>query len=132
MGLLAADALAPFLPTILLSQVWRNLKRSHFDISAGLALHPWHWWLISRIMVYAALTMLLALWTTQNPKPKQWLKAFGLAATFALALELMKPMIVSRTLNVANIATALIGIIIAVTIDCYLRNRKKPFNRLCR
>lgn len=39
MSLLAADAWAPFLPTIRLSQVWRNLKRSHFDIFAGLALH---------------------------------------------------------------------------------------------
>ena len=33
MSLLSADALAPFLPSILLSQVWRNLKKSHFNMS---------------------------------------------------------------------------------------------------
>ena len=39
-------------------------------------------------------------------------------------------MIVSRSLNIANIVTALIGTFLATMIGRYYKNRKKPFNLL--
>jgi VanZ family protein len=123
MGLLAADALAPYIPTILLKQVWHSLKRSHFDIVGGLALHPWHWWVVTRVMVYAVLTMLLDAWGGRKPGLKRWNRAAAMAACFALSLELAKPMIVSRTINVANVATSWSGCLVAVLIGAFFAGR---------
>ena len=123
MGLLAADALAPYIPTILLKQVWRSLKISHFDIGGGLALHPWHWWVVTRGLVYAVLTMLLATWGGLKPGLKQWIRAATVAAGFALSLELVKPMIVSRTINVANVLTSWSGCLVAVLIGAFFAGR---------
>ena len=123
MGLLAADALAPYIPTILLKQVWHSLKISHFDIGGGLALHPWHWWVVTRGLVYAVLTMLLAAWGRQKPGLKRWIQAATVAAGFALSLELVKPMIVSRTINVANVLTSWSGCLVAVLIGAFFAGR---------
>ncbi len=111
--LLAADALSPFLPTILLSQVWRNLKRSCFNPFTGLAQHPWHWWLVTRIMVYGVLTVMLRHWRKTK---YSWSRSATLAVLFTLFLESIKPMIVSRHFNAANVATAAIGALAALAI----------------
>jgi hypothetical protein len=130
MGLLAADALAPYIPTILLKQVWHSLKRSHFDIVDGLASHPWHWWVVTRVLVYAVLTMLLAAWGGQKPDLKRWLRAAVLAACFALSLELAKPMIVSRTINVANVLTSWSGCFVAVPVGALFASRVATHRKL--
>jgi VanZ family protein len=114
MGLLAADAMAPFMPTILLKEVWHSLKRSHFDVGAGLALHPWHWWVVTRIMVYGALTMLLAAWGRRRADLQKWVGAAFVAGCFALGLELVKPMIVSRSINAANVVIAWFGCFLGI------------------
>lgn len=122
-GLLAADALSPFLPTILLSQVWRNLKNAHFDLLAGLAQHPWHWWLVTRILVYLMLTCLLAAWGGGSNRLRSWWRAALLATALAVGLELLKPLIVSRTLNLANVATSAVGVLAAFGVGPLLLPR---------
>ncbi len=130
MGLLSADALAPYIPTILLKQVWHSLKRSHFDIVGGLALHPWHWWVVTRVLVYAVLTMLLAAWGGQKPDLKRWIRAAAVAACFALSLELAKPMIVSRTINMANVLTSWSGCFVAVSVGAFFASRVATHRKL--
>lgn len=122
-GLLAADALAPFLPTILLSQVWRNLKNSHFDLIEGLAQHPWHWWLTTRVLVFMLLTCLLAAWGRPATRARQWRKAALMATALAVGLELAKPLIVSRSLNLATVAASTAGAGLALIIGPRLRGR---------
>lgn len=109
-ALLTADALSPFLPTILLSQVSRNLKHSHFNVIEGLAQHPWHWWLITQIMVYMILTCLLATWGATEIRHRAWGRAMFWATIVSLGLELSKLMIVSRFINLANVFTAISGV----------------------
>lgn len=113
MGLLAADALAPFLPTISPSQVWRNLKQSHFYPLEGLAQHPWHWWLVGRVLIYATLTFLLASWKGADAPYRKWRRAIPVAFFFMLGLELAKIFIASRSFNIANVFTSTTGIIAA-------------------
>lgn len=123
MVLLTADALSPFLPTILLSQVWRNLENSHFGIAEGLAQHPWHWWLITRALMYLILTFLLAAWGGTGHRRRAWGKAMFLAMFFSLGLELMKPMIDSRVINVANIVIAAAGAALAAGMGSLCADR---------
>ena len=130
MGLLAADALAPYIPTILLKQVWHSLKISHFDIGEGLALHPWHWWVVTRVLIYAALTMLLASWGGQKPGQRRWISSATLAAVFALGMELLKPIIVSRSINMANVATSWSGCFAAVLVGAFLFGRFSTHKKL--
>lgn len=115
--LMTADALTPFLPTILLKQVWRSLKHSHFDLSVGLAEHPWHWWLVTRVMMYAVLTLMLASWgrTDRSPRTLQRrIIAGSIAAGFAFGLETTKLLIASRAFNIANVAASWGGCLLGV------------------
>lgn len=106
--LLAADALVPFYPTIQLRGVWRGLKGSHFVLAEGLAVRPWHEWLVTKAGVYAALTALLA-GSSVSPWRTRWLRAAVLGAAVAAGLEVGKIFIVSRVFNVANVAVAVAG-----------------------
>lgn len=130
MGMLMADSLVPFIPTILLKQAWRNLKRSNFDVFDGLSLHPWHWWIMTRIIVYAVLTMLLAIWGKQKPGLKEWIRAAFFVGCFAIGLEAMKLMIVSRTINSANVLTSLMGCLAAIVIGCLFAGRIGTLRKL--
>jgi VanZ family protein len=108
--LLAADALSPYLPTILLKQVWHNLQQARIDLADGFRAHPWHWWIVTRAGVYAILALMLTVWNGR--KGRDWrevLQAAMVVAAFALCLEVGKLMIVSRTFNVANVVASLIG-----------------------
>lgn len=130
MILLAADAMAPYVPTIFLKQVWHSLKNSHFDISEGLALYPWHWWVITRGLVYAMLTMLLAVWGGQKPGLSRWIMAAAGVAVFALGIELVKLIIVSRVINMANVVTSWLGCFAAVTVGVFLSSRMSIYRKL--
>jgi VanZ family protein len=114
--LLCADALAPFLPTIKLSQVWHSLKRSHFDLIGGFSQHPWHWWLMTKVLVFLALSLLLAFWNGAHQPLRRWLKTACLVTLFALALEFLKPMIVSRSINLANVVAGSFGAFLATVV----------------
>jgi len=130
MGLLAADALAPYIPSILLKQVWHSLKNSHFDIGEGLALHPWHWWVITRGLVYAVLTMLFAAWGGRKSGQRRWISSAIVAAVFALGMELVKPMIVSRSINIANVLTSWSGCFAAVLVGSLSAGRFSTHRKL--
>ena len=119
MLLLAADALAPYLPTILLKQVWASIKKSKFDLFAGLAIHPWHWWVVCRALVYAVLTCMLSGWGGRTPNGRDWIRACAIAACLAFCLEVGKLMIVSRFFNVANVVVAWGGCAAAVSIGAF-------------
>jgi VanZ family protein len=117
-GMLLADALVPYMPTILLKQVWRSLQRSHFDLFEGLAVHPWHWWLFTRVLVYAVLTVLLINWRGEKAGLVKGVRTVMVIACFAFCLEFAKLMIVSRSINIANLATSWTGCCLGVGI-CY-------------
>jgi VanZ family protein len=123
-GLLAADALSPFLPTILIKQVWQNLKRAQLNPWDAFMLHPWHWWFVTRVATYGVLTMLLAAWGGRvRPTFIVWIKAaFGVLG-FAVCLEVGKVMIVSRTFSIANIASSVLGCGIAIIIGRHLAGK---------
>lgn len=115
--LLAGDAFYPFLPTLDVSQVWSNVKSSILSLDTALALHPWHYWLVKRVGVYAFLAAFLAM--AYSAKPRYLCGALW-AILFSAALELGKLLIESRSANLANVAMsacgALTGAGIAATI----------------
>jgi VanZ family protein len=124
LGLLAADALSPFLPTILPKQVYRNIRSAQLNPWEAINLQPWHWWLFIRVAPYGILTILLAAWgECVRPALVVWTKAAFWVFGFALCLESSKLLIVSRTFNIANIATSLIGCGMGVLIGRHLAGK---------
>ena len=115
-ALLIADSLAPFLPTLLLSQVWRSVKASHFNLIEGYLQHPWHWWFFTRSLIYMILTILIANWYHPEKRRLNWLNASLICIFLAITLEIGKLFIISRTMNLANITTSFSGILLAVII----------------
>ncbi len=122
-GLLAADNLAPFTPTIQRSQVWRSIKGSHFTLLEGFALHPWHWWLVTKLMLYALLTLLFASWNGAKGHELKWPRAILLALFLAFSLEIAKLLIASRNFNIANLACSTAGATLAVLLGPALMER---------
>ncbi|OQY19918.1 MAG: hypothetical protein B6I36_02955 [Desulfobacteraceae bacterium 4572_35.1] len=128
--LLCADAFAPFLPTIKLSQVWHSLKRSHIDPIGGFSLHPWHWWLMIRILPVHLLTIMLAFWNADDTRKGHWMQAACLTSGIVLGLELIKPMIATRDINVANVIASAIGAFMVLISGAWIRqlSRKNILN----
>lgn len=125
-GLITADALAPYLPTILLKEVWQSLKHSHFSLASGMAEHPWHWWLLTRVLVYSVLVMMLSAWGGRHRtghKLKRLFLAGAAAAMLALVLEVSKLMIASRVFNTGNVATSWAGCCLGVMAGWGLEGR---------
>ncbi len=114
--LLAADALAPFLPTLLLSQVWRSIKASQFNPMMGFSQHPWHWWLITHVLLYLVFTLLVAQWSKRDTtKTGAWQAALFCGA-FATVLEGAKLFITSRVVNMSNLLANVTGISVALLL----------------
>ncbi|ACN15108.1 putative VanZ-like membrane protein [Desulforapulum autotrophicum HRM2] len=113
-GLLMADAFSPYLPTLLLKQVWQSFGDSHFDVVQGFLIHPWHWWLVQRFFVYLFLTLLFAGCIKHKNEFKTFLYAAFFVALFSLFLEMGKWFIVSRSFNIANPMTSWAGCLAAV------------------
>ena len=107
--LIIAEALSPFLPTIKLSQVWKSIKHSHFNIIDGFAQHPWHWWLVLKVLTYHLLSLLIAVWGQASLTRHRLLKAAIYATLLAVFLEILKLMLATRHINIANPLTAGIG-----------------------
>jgi VanZ family protein len=108
MALLAADAACPFRPTLDVSQVAHNVRDSLHGLGQGLSLHAWHYWLVMRIAVYAALTMLLAKPGRSGAALRGWRAALAMAL-FATAIEMAKVFIEGRSANIANITMSSCG-----------------------
>ena len=104
-ALLAADALYPYWPTLDVSTVWRSIKSSQLSLAEGWAAHPWHYWVVRRIAVYAAFSALLAGAFLPTSRRRRFAGALG-ATLFAAALETLKVFIASRTMNIANVGSA--------------------------
>lgn len=115
-GLLAADALSPYRPTLLLSQVWRSIKASHFDPIVGFAQHPWHWWLITHVMIYMVFTLMVSQWRVRENSKAGILHAGMFCGLFAITIECGKIFIASRVINTANIIANLSGILLAAIL----------------
>ncbi|NDY73809.1 hypothetical protein DO021_11555 [Desulfobacter hydrogenophilus] len=110
-GLTAADALSPFMPTILLKQVGRNFKRSIFSLDLGFAAHPWHWWMLKVGLVYGCLTLLFSSCLENKFRFLRLAQAVFVVGLFCLSLEVGKLFIVSRFFNAANVVSGWLGCI---------------------
>ena len=121
--LIAADSLSPFLPSIKLKDIWRSIKGSNFDLIKGFSVHPWHWWLVLRVFVYAVLTLIAIKWE----KRKNYLKAVFLVISFLAVLECSKLFILSRYFNTANIASGIAGCILGSAVSMAI-SRKLSLN----
>jgi VanZ family protein len=131
MAALAAEALFPYLPTLDVSTLARNvLRRGVFSLPRGLAMHPWHYWLVRRVAVYAVLAALLGKWH-RGPAAVRWLAAAFWTTAFATLAELAKFVIMHRPAgaNVANVAMsaagAAAGVIAGWMLEGRLRRRGK-------
>jgi VanZ family protein len=129
-GLIAADSLSPYMPTILLKQVWQSFKASNFNIVQGVSLHPWHWWVVQRIMVYFVMTLVFAGAMGKKSEFKRFIWGACLVGLFALFLELGKLFIVSRSFNIANVLTAWIGCFCAIWIGWAVGGRVNTRQKL--
>ena len=123
-GLKAADALSPFMPTILLKQVGRNFKKSFFYLDSGFATHPWHWWVFKVGLVYGCLTLLFSSCLENKFRFLRLAKAVFVVGLFCLSLEVGKLFIVSRIFNAANVVSAWLGCIGGLGIGLLSGNRK--------
>lgn len=104
--LITADSVSPFLPSIKLKYVWRSIKGSEFDIVKGFQAHPWHWWLVLKVFVFAVLTLVAMEWTKRK---NSLLTAFSIII-FISFLEVSKLFILSRYMNIANIVSGWAGV----------------------
>jgi len=129
-GLLAADALSPYRPTLLLSQVWRSIKASHFDPIAGFAQHPWHSWLTTHVMVYIFFTLMASQWQVRKNSKAGILHAGVLCGLFAVIIECGKLFIASRVMNTANIVANVCGILLAAMLLRFWRQPVSSTTRL--
>ena len=116
--LLVADAVDPLYPVLKLSHLLKNLRASHFQLATGLAVHPWHRWLVCRIGLYALFAILIGAAGPGPRRKRAWIKGAVLATCFAVFTEALKPFVGSRIANVANVATAAggsaLGLIVAL------------------
>jgi len=104
-ALMAAAALYPDWATLDVSAVWGSIKSSQLSLGEGWEAHPWHYWVVRRVAVYAALSALLA--GAFLPTSRRRRFAGALAATLlAAGLEVVKVFIASRTMNIVNVVTA--------------------------
>jgi VanZ family protein len=123
MFVLFSDATYPFLPTQDVSDLKHSIQRAiQLCGMAGFEAHPWHYWLIMRVAVYAALTALLASGLGSASKPR-WIKGASWTLAFAIAIELAKLIIVARNPNPANVIMSGCGILAALVLGTMLRGR---------
>ena len=115
MVLLAADALYPYLPTVDVSQVVRGLRASHLSPLEGLRVHPWHHWVVERVSMYGALTVVLACSSSRKGFAHNLHTAL-VVVVFAAAIELTKPFIMSRYMNVANVMMSGLGALVGLAL----------------
>lgn len=130
MMLMAADALSPFLPSILLKHIGRSIRSSFFELSQGLMVHPWHWWIVQRLLLYGLLTVLLTACLKPYLRRHRAVQAAVLAVLFGFVLEFSKLFILSRVFNIANICVSSFGCAAAVLIIRSTRIRLSPERQL--
>lgn len=123
MILLALDAWLPFKPTLDLGTVWHHLKETTWSISKDFELKGWEWhqWLVKRIAVYAVLSALLAAGTARDGDgPSRRRLAVLLTALFAFAIELPRPIMAGRSINLANPIFSIIGAVVGWMLGAFM------------
>lgn len=124
--MLALDGLAPLMPVRSLSDLADNVRQSILSPVAGLAIHPWHRWLVCRIGVFAVLAVLLG--AARSSPRRRWYWGAACSFGFAVLLEASKPFFYGRTANSANVVTAacgaLAGLICAAALSSRLAGRR--------
>jgi VanZ family protein len=114
--LLFCDAIYPFRPTLDVSEVWHTVKAARALLGApGLNAHPWHYWLVLRIGVYAVLTALLAAGSRRQGRSR-WLAGACWATAFATAVEALKFFFSARNPNYANVLMSAGGALAALAL----------------
>lgn len=115
-GVLAADALYPFVVTLDVSTVWENVKSGQWRPLGTFARDFWPDVLVEKVLAYAALgAVARALLDARSPRVAG-LVAWAGATAFAVALEAAKPLIVGRAPNVDGFALAALGGLAGVTV----------------
>ena len=104
---LLADAWDPFYPVLRLGELAENVRGSHASLASGLAVHPWHRWLVCRIGLYAFFTAIVG--GALGGGRRSWARAAMLTIGFALATEAGKPFFGHRIAKLASPATAAVG-----------------------
>ncbi len=121
-ALLVADALFPLLPTLDVGQVLRSIRRSAFDPRVGWQIHPWHHWLIRRLLPWASVAALLSC-SRRGPQP--W-RVAGWVVLLAAACEAGKLFIISRVANVTNVGVTLVAAVAGSLAGYALLRRLRP------
>lgn len=122
---LAVDAVYPLLPTLDVGTIKHNLKDSVVSLESGFSRHPWHHWVVRRVGVYGVLTLLLGA-SMQRATRQRWIKAAVLVVCFATAAEVVKPFIVSRNANAANVVSSAGGALLGLVLGPVLVGRLSP------
>lgn len=104
---LLADAWDPFYPVLRLGELAENVRGSHASLASGLAVHPWHRWLVCRIGLYAFFTAIVG--GALGGGRRSWARAAMLTIGFALVTEAGKPFFGHRIAKLASPATAAVG-----------------------
>jgi VanZ family protein len=104
--LTAADSLSPFMPTIMIKDVWQSFQNSHFNLFQGFMLHSFYWWIL-RSLTWFFLTLICI---HIFKKKRSFFSVGFFVFLFLLFLEISKFFIISRFFNTANIVTGFAGI----------------------
>ncbi len=128
-ALLVADALFPLLPTLDVGQVLRSIRRSALDPRAGWRIHPWHHWLIRRLLPWAAVSALLSCSRRDHTPTRPW-RVAGWVVLLAGACEAGKLFIISRVANVTNVGVTLVAAVAGSLAGYALLRRLKPADLL--
>lgn len=119
MTFLLLDAAYPLLPTVDVSEVWGNLKRSQFSLHAALGAHPWHYWLVHRVGMYAVVSVLLANALGEKGRPR-WLMGAVETVVFAAVIEGMKLFISGGFVSVGNVFMSGCGALLGAAVGGWL------------
>ena len=125
---LALDAVYPLLPTLDVGTIKHNLRESVVSLENGFSRHPWHHWIVRRVGVYGVLTLLLGA-SMRRPTHRRWMKAAILVVCFAAAAEAVKPFIVGRNANAANVASSTGGALLGLVLGTVFARRLSPRTR---
>ncbi len=120
--LLVGDSLFPFLPTLDVSQVLQGLRGSRFDPFVAWQAHPWHHWVVTRMLPWGALVLLLGPALGEGHQ-RRWMTSAKLVILLAMACEVSKIFILSRHTNVANVLFTALGALLAAAAGPWLRGR---------
>ena len=116
-GLVAADALYPYVVTLDVSTAWGNLRRAQWQPLVTLSGRPWGPLLVDRLLPYAGMAF-AARWAraapSASPRPGSGTVVALTLLLWAAALESGKLLIVGRAPSVDNVLVAALGVLLGL------------------